>query len=244
MYMAYRHSTFAPHEHYHLYNRGNNKQQIFHNESDYIRFLFYLLYFQSPLAFPEISEQVKLFKRTREFSILSEVVNTVISKRTVALVAFCLMPNHFHLIVEEIGNGGISKYMQRVLNAYSKYANKKYPERHVGHVFQGPFKGVRQKTNEQLLYLSAYVHRNPRSIGTWTEREKQYQWSSFQDFLSPNRWGDLLLRSVVSEQFKGGKSYKNFVDTSSAKQEYRKLLLDNDILLEASLEQEEGEIIV
>ncbi len=242
--MAYRRTTFAPNEHYHLYNRGNNKQQIFHGENDYLRFLFNLLYFQSPLAFSDISERVGLFKRTGNFGISEEIQKTIISRRTVVLVAFCLMPNHFHLIVQELESGGISKYLQRVLNAYSKYANKKYPEKHVGHVFQGPFKGVRQKTDEQLLYLSAYVHRNPKGITKWAEREKEYPWSSFQDFIDLNRWGDLLLRPVVLEQFKNSKEYEHFVDTSTAKKEYDALLLDNDILLEAGFEQGEGELIV
>ncbi|KKU78015.1 MAG: hypothetical protein UY03_C0005G0003 [Parcubacteria group bacterium GW2011_GWA2_47_64] len=242
--MAYRRTAFTPGEHYHLYNRGNNKQEVFHNEGDYIRFLFYLLYYQSPLTFSRLSEKVSNFKRSEEFGTPVHVHNKIISKRTVALVGFCLMPNHFHLVVQETEGGGISKYMQRVLNGYSKYANKKYPERHIGHVFQGPFKAVHQKTNEQLLYLSAYVHRNPRELTAWTDKERQYPWSSFRDLSGQNRWDTLLLHAVISKQFKGGKDYEKFVNTSSAKSEYRRLLLDNEIFLEAGLEQEEGEVIV
>lgn len=242
--MPYRRTIFAPNEHYHLYNRGNNKQCIFHEENDYIRFLFYILHFQSPVVFTDISEKVNRFKRTQDFGVPKEVLNTIISERMVALIAFCIMPNHFHLIVKEVEEEGISRYMQRVLNGYSKYANKKYPEKHIGHVFQGPFKGVHQKTNEQFLYLSAYIHRNPKEISSRRQQEKRYPWSSFQDFLGANRWGSLLSSAIVREQFRRGRDYERFVDTSPAKTEYKKLLLANDILLEAGLEQEEGEIIV
>lgn len=243
--MAYRRIKLAPHEQYHLYNRGNNKQDIFHSTSDYIRFLFYLLYFQSPVAFPAISFQVSAFKRTGEFTVSEEARNDVIARRSVALNAFCLMPNHFHIMVEETTDGGISKYMQRVLNGYSKYGNKKYPEKHIGHIFQGPFKHVRQRTNEQFLYLSTYIHRNPKELKPWTMREKEYPWSSFQDFIGDNRWGGLLRRDSILTQFNGGRDYERFVDTSVAKKEYNTFLHDDDILLESRAGEgwDRGEII-
>lgn len=236
-FMAYRKTTLAPQEHYHLYNRGNNKQEVFHSREDYIRFLFYILYLQSPIAFPAISRQTTSFKREGEFSISKEIQKDISVRRSVALVSFCLMPNHFHLIVQEISEGGVSKYMQRVLNAYSKYANKKYPAKHTGHVFQGPFKSVRQKTNEQLLYLSAYVHRNPREINIWKGKETHYVWSSFQDFVGTNRWGNLLFRDVLLGQFKGKSDYKRFVDTSPAKEKYDTVLFDDSIVFDLKMEQ-------
>ncbi len=235
--MPYRHTDLAPQEHYHLYNRGNNKQEVFHSRDDYIRFLFYVLYLQSPIAFPAVSKQIPSFKKRGEFAISKEIQNDILARRSVALVAFCLMPNHFHLIVQEISDDGISKYMQRVLNAYSKYANKKYPEKHTGHIFQGPFKSVRQETNEQLLYLSAYLHRNPREIKIWRGKEAHYAWSSFQDFIGTNRWGRLLCRDILSDQFKNSGSYKRFVDTSSAKEKYDKVLFNDSIISEIKMEQ-------
>ena len=219
-----RRITFAPHEHYHLYNRGNNKQEVFHSRNDYIRFLFYLLYLQSPIAFSDVSRHTTAFKKSGTFAVSDEVESDIIARRSVVLEAFCLMPNHFHIIVEERADGGISKYMQRVLNAYSKYANKKYPEKHIGHVFQGPFQYVHQKRNEQLLYLSAYIHRNPRNMKEWKGKEPEYPWSSFHDFAVVNRWGNLCVSDIILGQFNDGMSYQMFVDTSSAKEEYNKTL--------------------
>ena len=136
-------------------------------------------------------------------------------KRTVELVAFCIMPNHFHLIIKELEEGGIATYMQRVLTAYSKYYNTKYEKS--GHVFQGPYQAVHVGDNRQLLHLSAYIHRNPREISKWFNKEDQYQWSSYRDYIGENRWGDLLLLDIVLGQFKNKKKYHEFVKTSPAK---------------------------
>jgi putative transposase len=143
----------------------------------------------------------------------------------VELTAFALMPNHFHLIVYEAKEGGISKYMQRVQESYSKYFNKKYGKS--GHLFQGPFQAVHIKDNNQLLHLSAYIHRNPREIKQWKNKEHRYTWSSFMDYLEENRWSDLLKHKIITEQFSGYKDYKKFVDVS-----WTKLSPDEKHLLE------------
>src|SRR3989338_1731481 len=103
----------APGEFYHVYNRGNLKQNIFTEERDWVRFLFLLLYFQSPIVFYNISRSVSSFVRHRVFNIEDNLRQKIIKNRTVELTCFCLMPNHFHLIVRETKNNGISNYMQR-----------------------------------------------------------------------------------------------------------------------------------
>lgn len=235
IFMPMRRAVLAPREHYHLYNRGNNKQEVFHSRDDFIRFLFYILYLQSPVAFAEVSRHTAAFKIGNLFAVSEDVTRDIIARRTVVLIAFCLMPTHFHLLVEEREEGGISKYMQRVLNGYSKYANVKYPHRHVGHVFQGPFKSVRQKTDEQLLYLSTYIHRNPREMREWSGKETDYPWSSFKDFCVINRWGDLVMPDIVLGRFKNGKGYRQFTESSPAKEAHRGVLLDDDIVFEIEM---------
>ena len=203
----------APGEHYHIFNRAVNKQIIFHDISDYFRFLFLILYLQSPIIFQQLGRKVKEFVQSRALDRGEE--DKIIKKRRVELVAFCIMPNHFHLIVKELEEGGITAYMQRGLTAYSKYYNTKYDKS--GHVFQGPYKVVHITDNRQLLYLSAYIHRNPREIVKWFRKEDQYQWSSYQDFIGENRWGKLILPDIIIGQFKNKAEYKNFVKTSPAK---------------------------
>lgn len=125
------------------------------------------------------------------------------------------MPNHFHLTVYEEKERGISQYMQRILNAYTKYFNTKYER--AGHLFQGPFKAVHAKTNEQLIYLSAYIHLNPREIKEWKDKEKNYTWSSYQDYIGKNRWDGLLKPDIIMDQFNTKQEYEHFVKTSGAK---------------------------
>lgn len=208
-----RKTRIAPGEHYHIYNRGNDKQLIFLDDRDRARFVFAILYFQLPTAFYNLGRKVTHFVRHRVFNI-QELDNEAMARRYIDLVAFALMPNHFHLIVHETKEGGISRYMQRVLDAYTKYFNTKYKKS--GHLFQGPFQAVHIEDNEQLLYLSAYIHRNPREIRGWKNKEHEFEWSSYQDYIKKNRWGSLLNTEVISSQFSNDE-YVDFVDTSSAK---------------------------
>lgn len=207
-----RNIKIAPGEYYHIFNRGVNKQLIFHETTDWARFLFLILHFQSPVIFQNIGRPTKEFVKHSVFNINSD---EIIKKRYVELTAFCLMPNHFHLIVKEVKEGGISQYMQRVLNSYTKYFNTKYKKS--GHLFQGPYKAVHVENNEQLLYLSAYIHRNPREFTNWSGKEEKYQWSSYQDLVKQNRFEKLINSDIITDQFKNKNDYNNFVKTSGAK---------------------------
>lgn len=201
--------AFAPDEYYHVYNRGNRKQDIFRNDRDRARLLLSLLLFQSPKQVTQLSRIVKQFVQHSMLDIPD------VSERLVELIAFVLMPNHFHCIVREVKADGTSKYMQRVLNSYTKYFNTKYEQ--VGHVFQGPFQAVHIEDDDQLLYCSAYIHRNPRELEGWRGREHEYPWSSYQDYVRANRWGALLRSDVVLDQTGRGDRYRRFVEKSRAK---------------------------
>lgn len=134
------------------------------------------------------------------------------------------MPNHFHLFAQEKKEKGISWYLQRVQDGYAKYFNAKYKKR--GHLFQGTFRAIPVETDEQLLYLSAYIHRNPRDLKEWKDKEHKYPWSSYQDCIGENRWGKLLTSDIFLNQFPSKTSYQNFVDTSTAKLQAGKLSAD------------------
>src|SRR3989338_2274566 len=200
---------------YHIFNRGNNKQNIFSDQRDWVRLLFLILYFQSPINFYNLGRQTSYYVKHRVFNISKDLEKTIIERRYTDLINFAIMPNHFHLTLAETSEGGISKYMQRVLNSYTKYFNTKYDK--VGHLFQGPYKAVPIDNNEQLLYLSTYIHRNPREIQEWKNREKYYPWSSYQDYTKENRWGEILKREVIISQFLGKNKYSDFFKMSPAK---------------------------
>lgn len=222
--MAYRPIPFAAGEYFHLVNRGNLKCDIFKDNADRARFLFSLLYFQSNKSLDNIGFHIKNFLKTGSFNINDKETREIINNRLVKIIAFTLMPNHFHIIVQANTDKGVSTYMQKVLNGYTKYFNAKYQQS--GHLFQGAFRAVHIKDNEQLLYTSAYIHLNPREIGE-REKETKYRWSSFSDFVGQNRWDQLLDPSVILEQMESsekGKDYQKWVEESGAKE-----LKDEDI---------------
>jgi len=196
-------------EYYHIFNRGNNKQDILFDQQDWTRFLITMLYFQSPTSISNIGRQVSYFIKHQTFNI------TVPKDRIMELISFVIMPNHFHFILHEIKENGISNYMQKVQSGYAKYFNKKYNRS--GHLFQGSYKLVHIKNDEQLLYLSAYIHRNPRELKKWKDEEDKFPWSSYQDFFQKNRWGNLIKPQIITEQFSSPEKYKEFVKSSSAK---------------------------
>lgn len=210
-----RNINISPGEHYHIYNRGNDKQKIFLDERDWIRFLFCILHFQSPLTFTNLSRPVTNFVKHRVFNIEPRVVKDIQRQRIVRLNCFCLMPNHFHLLVYQKTEAGIAQYLQRVLNSYTKYFNTKY--KRDGHLFQGPYRAVHINDNDQLLYTSAYIHRNPNELKPWRDHENNYPWSSYRDYIGTNQWGMLLDQKIIKEQFTDGQDYDRWVKSSGAK---------------------------
>jgi putative transposase len=198
-----RNLEFGIGEHYHIYNRGVRKREIFTKEIDYVRFLFSILHFQSPVTFENIGRHCSYFIKHRAFNIPKKRLEKITKNQYVSLTAFALMPNHFHLIIKCNEDNGVSQYMQRILNSYTKYFNTKYSED--GHLFQGPFRAVYIESNEQLLHLSAYIHKHKTS------------WSSNQDYLHGNHWGQLLSPEIILDQFSSSKDYGNWIQENPAK---------------------------
>lgn len=209
--------TIATGEYYHIYNRAIYKQQVFLDRYDYARFLFGTIYFQSPTNFSQIGRMARGFN-DNGFAVSDADFSNVLAGRHIELIAFCVMPNHYHLLVRQLVERGIERYMHRVTLAYARYRNLRYQSS--GHVFQGPYQSVLVENNEQLMHLSAYIHRNPRELKAWKGSEKNYPWSSYQDYVHENRWGGLLAQEIVLDQFAGTpeSNYADFVRTSTAKE--------------------------
>lgn len=207
----------APGEYYHVYNRGTRRNALFLDKGDYQRFLFGILYLQSPTAFKNVARTCARYSPDLGFPVSEEEVQEILKTRFVELTAFALMPNHFHLLVKETEEGGIANYMHRVSHGYSKYFGEKHKQS--GHLFEGKYKAVRVKDDRHLLYLSAYIHRNPRALDQWKAREFDYPYSSLTDFTTANRWGGLIAPDIITGQFEQTKesNYSDFVKTSTAK---------------------------
>jgi putative transposase len=208
----------APDEYSHVFSRGMQKQPIFEIRADYLRFLFLIVTFQGETSIKNISREIRKNVQSQALHIGADLEEEVLKNRMVELVAFCLVPNHFHLILRELVEGGISKYMQRVLTAYVKYFNLRHDKS--GHLFQGPYKSVHIGEDKQLLHTSAYIHKHPLEIG-WKGSVKEYPWSSYQDYVIENRFGNLLLTNVITDRFEkeyGRFDYNTYVATSPAKE--------------------------
>ncbi|HEY4474096.1 MAG TPA: transposase [Candidatus Paceibacterota bacterium] len=203
-------------EYHHLYNRGVHKMTIFRDKADYIKFLFSILYLQSPILIPNSFRIINAFSPDG-FPFALEEQEQIVKARFVELVAFCIMPNHFHLLVREVVEGGIAAYMQRVSLSYTNHFNAKYATS--GHVFENRYKSKRIQDDQQLMYLSAYIHRNPRELRQWKNKEEAYPYSSLQDYVDKNRWGNLLATDIVAGRFDAtpNSNYRDFVRTSPAK---------------------------
>jgi len=212
-----RKERFVENEYYHIFNRGNNKQLIFKDEKDWARLLFLILYLQSPTTILNVGRQINYFIKHGLFNILRNTEEEIIKNRYIELIVFELMPNHFHLIVRELEKGGISNYMKRILGGYTKYFNTK--NKISGHLFQGPFRAVHIEDNPQILYLSAYIHNNIRELKEWKGKEELFPYSSFQDYIKENRWGELLRTDIIKNQFHSTEKYKLFVKESGAKED-------------------------
>ncbi len=156
----------------HVYNRGNNKGKIFFDDQDYKAFLFRLAL---ALGF----EQKKLVSENLLSMPYSRIRINSEGKGKFKVNAFCLMPNHFHLLIEQCSDVPISKLISKVCASYSKYINNKYGR--VGHTFQDCFKAVLIENNPQLMWSSAYIHMNPVK-DRLVKHPSEYLWSSFNDY--------------------------------------------------------------
>ena len=174
---------------YHVYNRGAHKQKVFTSPIDYARFqlLLYLGNAKDPVHMGNLLSKYKgptFIKIYQEHDISKE-------EKLVDILAYSLLPNHFHLVLKQKVNGGISLFLKKVATAYSMYFNGKYD--HSGTLFQGRFKSSHVDTPEYLRWLFAYVYLNAadlckeNALSKKTTFLRQYRYSSLPDALDEGR---------------------------------------------------------
>lgn len=215
--MPYRLTPFINQNYYHIFNRGVEKRKIFLNDRDYQRFLQTLYYYQFSGPKPRFSTH-RVFKSKDFYK----------NPKIIEIVCYCLMPNHFHLLIKQIKNGGVQEFINKISNSYTKYFNTKH--KRVGYLFQGTFKAVPVETDEQLIHLSRYIHLNPYVSGM-TNNLETFPYSSYKDFIEGAE-NVLCNPGLVLNFFKDTKDYKEFVkDQQSYALELERikhLLIDED----------------
>ncbi len=209
--MSIRKISFAPEEYYHIYNRGNSKQKIFLDKKDYDRFLklVFLCNSQKNINFRDLfkyNDDVFAFDR---------------GDTLVDIGAYCLMSNHFHLLIREKADGNITLFMQKLATAYVMYFNKKYDR--TGSLFEGKFKSQHINSDRYLKYIFSYIHLNPIKIidSKWKEmgvQDKnkaydfcsQYEYSSLVSFNKDKmaKYAIILNVTVFPKYFTNSKEYE------------------------------------
>ena len=207
--MSIRKTTFVPGEYYHIYNRGNSKQKIFLSKKDCERFIA-LLYCANS------DEKFNFFNLQKSGGVfLKEFENKLVS-----IGAYCLMPNHFHILITPLSEKGLTKFMQKLSTAYSMYFNETH--KRTGSLFEGKFKSQHAITDKQLKYAFSYIHLNPvklidsewkenrlRNLKTAFEHLNGYKYSSFLDYIGNNRLEKMILKpSNFPKYFPSKSSFK------------------------------------
>lgn len=202
---------FSTEEYYHIYNRGNEKRDIFLDSGDRKRFkeILYLCNSGIPVRVSNIKEDRYSFDR---------------GDSIIDIGAYCLMPNHFHLLIREKDEGGVSKFMSKLATSYSMYFNTKYER--TGTLFEGPFKAIHVNEDNYLKYLFAYIHLNPLKLvepkwreGVFINRKKaekfvfDYEDSSIGDYLYGDNMKEskILNKKVFPEYFSNGLDFEKMI---------------------------------
>ena len=179
---------YKENSYYHVFNRGVAKNRIFIDKQDYKHFLFNLkLYLTDNLA------RTDLQGRTLKVA-PSRVPNNFTNQ--VDLCAYCLMPNHYHLLLYQKSKYLIRDFMRSIGTKYSMYFNKKY--KRVGPVFQGKYKAVLVESNDHLIYLSKYIHQNPIDILPSGSDLEGYKYSSYLNYLGVINQSWLKYRKILN----------------------------------------------
>lgn len=222
-----RKSPIVANQYYHIYNRGVDKRDVFQDKSDFGRFI---------LAMNLVNDrQDGLMQKWREFKLNHPkkyvrdflLVNVKIRTPLVDVIAYCLNPNHYHFVLKQRENtDGITIFMQRLGNSYTRYFNEK--NKRNGVLFQGRFKSTHIKSNAQLLRMSVYVNCNSEIHGI--HRAKNYQWCGLPEYLG-ERGNRLCRKQVIMSHFTEPKKYMNYAkenirDFRERKEDEKSLLLE------------------
>ena len=203
--MAQRKTAFVVGEYYHLYNRGVDKRNIFSDENDVSRF------FQSMNEF-NVLEPIGSIYENRFHQLGS---STPKSEKLVNFIAYCLNPNHYHFILEQVAEKGVEKFMHRLGTGHTNYFNTK--QHRSGSLFQGRFKSIHISNNEYLLHVSAYVNLNDHvhQLGSSTPKLVKSR-SSWNEYVNIGKSGknDICNKSIILEQFNNKNEYKEFALSS------------------------------
>lgn len=205
--MPVRTTPLVTAEVYHIVNRGVASTPIFRRRYDHQKFTQIFLYYQNagpPVRFSKLRE----LPGTEKERVLEELKRK--KNFLVEIIAYCLMPNHFHFILKQVKDNGIADFIRLSTNSYSHYFN--IVSKRKGPLFEGRFKAVRIETDTQLLHISRYIHLNPYSsfLINGLKNLLNYPFSSLMEYLGSSQIS-ICHKEIILSQFSGSKQYEDFV---------------------------------
>jgi putative transposase len=193
---------------YHVYNRGVEKRNIFLDEQDHKYFIKNLHDFNTK----EPAEHPRLRAKNEE--------NRSLREQLVKIYAFCLMPNHFHMMLEQITDNGITNFMKKIGIGYAMYFNQKYTRS--GILFQGRFQTKRIAKDNHFNYLPHYIHLNPVKLiePDWKQGKinniqkaldflNNYKWSSYLDYCGKKNFSQIIEKNFLEQYFETPEKMQN-----------------------------------
>ncbi len=230
--------TFINEEYYHIYNRGVDKRIIFKNKNDLRRF------FQSMDEFNIIDPIGSIYENS--FTRINIKEKTSLGSRTpksttfklkkdklVNFVCYCLNPNHYHFLLQQLVDDGIPKFMHKIGTGYTNYFNEKY--KRSGSLCQGKYKAIHIDSNEYLLHLSAYINLNYKVhdynlLGSRTPKLIKSSWEEYVEDNDNKNKKDFCEKDIILDQFGNIEDYKGFTKDSlkeiKENKQIKKLLLE------------------
>ncbi|KKT61863.1 MAG: Transposase [Candidatus Giovannonibacteria bacterium GW2011_GWA2_44_26] len=212
---------FANNQIYHIFNRGTEKRRIFISNKDFERFLINMKIFNDP----DVGQH-----HLGRFDIKHPKLSKPLEDPLVDVLCYCLMPNHYHLLLRQKVENGISKYLHRLQMGYAKYFNTLHDRS--GNLFQGAFKVVEINKGNQFKYIPLYIHMNPLDLveGGWKENGikdlkkglnflKNYRWSSLRNYMGEKRTA-YLNANIISELYDPSdweEEIKSFLNSSNVR---------------------------
>ena len=205
---------------FHVLSRGVDKRKIFLDDKDHLRFIHDLFEFNDEK--PALN--MGYFFQKQSIDLRSRYIEKGVEKRKllVKILAFCLMPNHYHLLLEPIAENGVTKFMRKLNIGYAKYFNTKYERS--GTLFEGRYKSLIVNDDAHFIHLPYYIHLNPldlmgfgwrqRKISDYKKAEEfleQYRWSSYLDYIGKKNFPSVTQREILNEFFGGPKQHKEEV---------------------------------
>jgi putative transposase len=217
--MTYRYDDFAPGNIYHIHSRGVEQRDIFLDSADRHRFVALLTHCLPREKILSYSISKRLKQHTNR---------TSSGKGNVDILCYCLMTNHFHLLLKENVTGGISTYTQRLLNSYAKYFNAR--QQRIGSLFIRPFRAVWVDDDDQLLHVSRYIHLNPY-VAHMVKNPFAHSWSSLNEYINREKSSNHCHTNLIKTMMRAVE-YKAFIaneaDYARELGDIKHLLLDDE----------------